>query len=383
MFLPKGEVIRNLMESFVRQQQEDAGYQHVWTGHLVKKSLYERSGHMQNYESSMFPPLVDGETEFFLKPMNCPSHMTLFNATAHSYRDLPLRFAEFATLYRYEKSGELSGLTRVRSLTQDDAHIFCLPDQVQQEFSNSLELIKNTLETYGFSDYRVALSLPDSAGKYIDAPELWEAAIQALRNAMEASGLEYVEEEGEAAFYGPKADFIAKDVLGREWQLSTIQVDFIQPGRLGCVYVGEDGQDHTPVMLHRAVTGSTERFLGVLIEHFNGAFPLWLSPVQVVVIPIADRHHSYANSVQAKLKSEGFRVDVDLRSERMGAKIRLAQLQKIPYMLIVGDKEAEANSVSLRVRGSSSAETQDLGETQIDELLTRLLNERESRDIGP
>ena len=294
-----------------------------------------------------------------------------------------MRFAEFATLYRYEKSGELSGLTRVRSLTQDDAHIFCLPEQVQQEFSNSLELIKNTLETYGFSDYRVALSLPDSAGKYIDAPELWEAAIQALRNAMEASGLEYVEEEGEAAFYGPKADFIAKDVLGREWQLSTIQVDFIQPGRLGCVYVGEDGQDHTPVMLHRAVTGSTERFLGVLIEHFNGAFPLWLSPVQVVVIPIADRHHSYANSVQAKLKSEGFRVDVDLRSERMGAKIRLAQLQKIPYMLIVGDKEAEANSVSLRVRGSSSAETQDLGETQIDELLTRLLNERESRDIGP
>ena len=383
LFLPKGEVIRNLMESFVRQQQEDAGYQHVWTGHLVKKSLYERSGHMQNYESSMFPPLVDGETEFFLKPMNCPSHMTLFNATAHSYRDLPLRFAEFATLYRYEKSGELSGLTRVRSLTQDDAHIFCLPEQVQQEFSNSLELIKNTLETYGFSDYRVALSLPDSAGKYIDAPELWEAAIQALRNAMEASGLEYVEEEGEAAFYGPKADFIAKDVLGREWQLSTIQVDFNQPGRLGCVYVGEDGQDHTPVMLHRAVTGSTERFLGVLIEHFNGAFPLWLSPVQVVVIPIADRHHSYANSVQAKLKSEGFRVDVDLRSERMGAKIRLAQLQKIPYMLIVGDKEAEANSVSLRVRGSSSAETQDLGETQIDELLTRLLNERESRDIGP
>ena len=246
-----------------------------------------------------------------------------------------------------------------------------------------MKLIKNKLETYGFSDYRVALSLPDSAGKYIDAPELWEAAIQALRNAMEASGLEYIEEEGEAAFYGPKADFIAKDVLGREWQLSTIQVDFIQPGRLGCVYVGEDGQDHTPVMLHRAVTGSIERFLGVLIEHFNGAFPLWLSPVQVVVIPIADRHYSYANSVQAKLKSEGFRVEVDLRSERMGAKIRLAQLQKIPYMLIVGDKEAEANSVSVRVRGSSSAETQDLGETQIEDFLTRLLNERESKAISP
>ena len=383
LFLPKGEKVRNLMESFVREQQERAGYQHVWTGHLVKRALYERSGHMQNYESSMFPPLTDGETEFFLKPMNCPSHMTLFNALAHSYRDLPLRYAEFATLYRYEKSGELSGLTRVRSLTQDDAHIFCLPEQVEEEFTNSLELIKHTLNTYGFSDYRVALSLPDNAGKYIDAPELWEEAINALRKAMESSGLEYVEEEGEAAFYGPKADFIAKDVLGREWQLSTIQVDFIQPGRLGCTYVGEDGQEHTPVMLHRAVTGSTERFLGVLIEHFNGAFPFWLSPIQVVIIPIADRHYEYASLIQKKLQDDGFRVEVDFRSERMGAKIRLAQLQKVPYMIIVGDKEAESSSVSVRVRGSSQTETQDLGEVQIADLIARLHREEDEKFLGP
>ena len=264
LFLPKGETVRHLMESYVRELQERTGHQHVWTANVVKGQLYDRSGHREHYADAMFPPMVDGETEFLLKPMNCPSHMMLFNAEPHSYRDLPLRYAEFATLYRYEKSGELSGLTRVRSLTQDDGHIFCTPDQIQQEFALALSLIREVLATYGFSDYRVALSLPDTGGdsKFVDAPEQWEQAVTALRNAMEASGLEFNEEEGEAAFYGPKADFIAKDVLGREWQLSTIQVDFIQPGRLGCVYTGEDGKEHTPVMLHRAVTGATERFLG-------------------------------------------------------------------------------------------------------------------------
>ena len=232
LFLPKGETVRHLMEGYVRELQERAGHQHVWTANVVKSQLYERSGHREHYADAMFPPMVDGETEFLLKPMNCPSHMTLFNAEPHSYRDLPLRYAEFATLYRYEKSGELNGLTRVRSLTQDDIHVFCTPDQIQEEFALALSLVREALDTYGLSDYRVALSLPDTGGdgKFVDAPEQWEQAVTALRSAMEASGLEFAEEEGEAAFYGPKADFIAKDVLGREWQLSTIQVDFIQPG---------------------------------------------------------------------------------------------------------------------------------------------------------
>lgn len=380
LFLPKGETVRHLMESYVRELQERAGHKHVWTGNVVKGQLYERSGHREHYADAMFPPMVDGETEFLMKPMNCPSHMMLFNAEPHSYRDLPLRYAEFATLYRYEKSGELNGLTRVRSLTQDDIHVFCTPDQIQEEFALGLSLIREAFETYGLTDYRVALSLPDTGddGKFVDAPEQWEQAVAALRSAMEASGLEFAEEEGEAAFYGPKADFIAKDVLGREWQLSTIQVDFIQPGRLGCVYTGEDGKEHTPVMLHQAVTGATERFLGVLIEHFGGAFPLWLAPVQATVIPIADRHQPYADEVAATLREAGFRVEVDARSERMNAKIRHATLQKVPYMLVAGDREAEAGTVAVRVRTG-----EDLGAIPIADFLGRIEEERETKALAP
>ena len=378
LFLPKGETVRHLMESYVREMQERTGHQHVWTGHIVKSALYERSGHREHYADAMFPPMVDGETEFLLKPMNCPSHMILFNAEPHSYRDLPLRYAEFATLYRYEKSGELNGLTRVRSLTQDDEHIFCTPDQIQEEFELALSLVREALGTYGLSDYRVALSLPDTGGKFIDAPEQWEQAVTALRAAMDASGLEYAEEEGEAAFYGPKADFIAKDVLGREWQLSTIQVDFIQPGRMGCVYTGEDGKEHTPVMLHCAVTGATERFMGMLIEHFGGAFPLWLAPVQATVIPIADRHQPYADEVAATLREAGFRVEVDARSERMNAKIRHAQLQKVPYMLVAGDREVEAGTVAVRVRTG-----EDLGALPLAAFIERIEGERETKALAP
>ena len=380
LFLPKGETVRHLMESYMREMQERTGHQHVWTANVVKGQLYERSGHREHYADAMFPPMVDGETEFLLKPMNCPSHMALFNAEPHSYRDLPLRYAEFATLYRYEKSGELNGLTRVRSLTQDDAHIFCTPDQIQQEFALGLSLVREALETYGLSDYRVALSLPDTGGngKFVDAPEQWEQAVTALRAAMDASGLEYAEEEGEAAFYGPKADFIAKDVLGREWQLSTIQVDFIEPGRMGCVYTGEDGKEHTPILLHRAVMGSTERFMGMLIEHFGGAFPLWLAPVQATVIPIADRHQPYAEEVAATLREAGFRVEVDARSERMNAKIRHAQLQKIPYMLVAGDREAEAGTVAVRVRTG-----EDLGAIPLTDFITRIEGERETKALAP
>jgi len=254
----------------------------------------------------MWPPMVDEDEMYMLKPMNCPSHMTLYNTQMHSYRELPLRYAEFATLYRYEKSGELSGLTRVRALTQDDCHVFCTPDQIQEEFGRALAVIREVMGAYGFSDYYVRLSLRDpSDDKYVQDDERWSRAEQALQDALDASGMSYVPAIGEAAFYGPKADFMARDALGREWQLSTIQVDFIQPARLGCEYIGEDGAAHTPVMLHRAVTGSTERFLAMLIEHYGGAFPTWLAPVQAIVIPIADRHVDFARS--RRVAAEGCR----------------------------------------------------------------------------
>ncbi|MCX6053575.1 MAG: threonine--tRNA ligase [Chloroflexi bacterium] len=361
LFTPKGELLRYLMETYVRQLQTKYGYEHVWTGHLVKEDLYKKSGHYDNYKDAMFPPMVDENITFRLKPMNCPSHMTLFKEMGlHSYRELPMRFAEFATLYRYEKTGELTGLTRVRSLTQDDCHTFCTPDQIGSEFSLALKLIQEVLDTYHFTDYVVRLSLRGKGGKYVQDDEKWNLAENALRQSMDAAGLDYFEAAGEAAFYGPKADFIARDVLGREWQLSTIQVDFIQPARLGLTYIGEDGQEHTPVVLHRAVTGSTERFLGVLIEHFAGAFPVWLSPVQAVLIPIADRHLEFASSIAAKLKELGIRASVDSRSERMNAKIRDAQNQKIPYMLVVGDKEMENGQVALRLRSGENPGAMDL-----------------------
>jgi threonyl-tRNA synthetase len=355
LFTPKGEMLRYIMENYVRDVQTRYGFQHVWTGHLVKEDLYHRSGHYDNYKDSMFPPMVDENVTFRLKPMNCPSHMTLYNEMGkHSYRELPLRFAEFATLYRYEKTGELSGLTRVRALTQDDCHTFCTEDQIRQEFSLDLQVIKEVLNRYRFSDYKVRLSLRGAGGKYVQDDEKWIKAEAALRAALVANEVDFYEAEGEAAFYGPKADFIARDVLGREWQLSTIQVDFIQPARLGCGYVGEDGAEHTPVVLHRAVTGTTERFLGVIIEHFAGAFPDWLAPVQAIVVPIADRHLDYSQKVAADLRALGFRVEVDVRSERMNSKIRDAQNQKIPYMLVVGDKEAEAGAVALRLRNGDN-----------------------------
>ncbi len=357
LFLPKGEMLRHLMERYVREVQSRHGYEHVWTGNLVNEQLYARSGHLEHYRDAMFPPMVDGETRYRLKPMNCPSHMTLYNSGAHSYRDLPLRYAEFATLYRYEKSGEVTGLTRVRSLTQDDAHVFCTEDQVQDEFRRALEIIREVLDTYGFEDYRVRLSLrdPDDT-KYIADEEKWARAEVALRDALDAAGIPYEPVAGEAAFYGPKADFLARDVLGREWQLSTIQVDFIQPARLECEYIGEDGKAHTPVLLHRAVTGTTERFMAVLIEHYAGAFPVWLSPVQAVVIPVADRHLGYAREVRETLAGRGLRVEVDESQNSMQKKIRENARQKIPYLLIVGDAEANEGAVNVRRRGDKKQE---------------------------
>jgi threonyl-tRNA synthetase len=355
LFTPKGEMLRYLMEGYVRDLQTKYGYQHVWTGHVVKEDLYHKSGHYDNYVDSMFPPMVDGNQIYRLKPMNCPSHMMLYKEMGmHSYRELPMRFSEFATLYRYEKTGELTGLARVRALTQDDCHIFCTEEQIESEFSLALNLIREVLDRYRFSDYKVRLSLRGKTGKYVKDDEKWDKAEAALRAALDANQVEYFEATGEAAFYGPKADFLARDVLGREWQLSTIQVDFIQPARLGLTYIGEDGQEHTPVVLHRAVTGTTERFLAVLIEHFAGAFPVWLAPVQAVLIPIADRHIPYAQAVAESLEAAGVRVEVDDRGERMNAKIRDAQKQKVPYMLVVGDKEEESDQVALRLRSGKN-----------------------------
>jgi threonyl-tRNA synthetase len=372
LFTPKGEALRHAMESYVREVQTRYGYQHVWTGNVVKESLYHKSGHYDNYKESMFPPMVESEDLIFrLKPMNCPSHMTLFNQLGVlSYRDLPLRFAEFATLYRYEDSGALHGLTRVRALTQDDCHIFCREDQIEEEFTLALNLIREVLATYQFHDYKVRLSLRGAGGKFVADDEKWERATNALRSALEKNGIAYFAEEGEAAFYGPKADFIARDVLGREWQLSTIQVDFIQPARLGCQYIGDDGQQYTPVVLHRAVTGTTERFLGVLIEHFGGAFPLWLAPVQAVIIPITDRHSDYARGLKRRLEAAGLRVEIDEARDRMQGKIRRAQLQKVPYMLIIGDKEQAADAAAVRLRSG-----EDLGAVPLNDLIERMQRE--------
>jgi threonyl-tRNA synthetase len=368
LFTPKGEMLRYLMEGYVREVQTRYGYQHVWTGHLVKEDLYRQSGHYDNYKESMFPPLLDENIAYRLKPMNCPSHMTLYKEMGlHSYRELPLRFSEFATLYRYEKTGELTGLTRVRALTQDDCHIFCTEDQIGEEFARALSLIQEVLNRYRFTDYRVRLSLRGEGGKYVKDEEKWVKAEKALHKALDASGLDYFTATGEAAFYGPKADFLARDVLGREWQLSTIQVDFIQPSRLGLVYIGEDGAEHVPVVLHRAVTGSTERFMGVVIEHFAGAFPVWLAPVQAMIIPIADRHVDYARDVARFLSQAGLRVEVDDRGERMNAKIRDAQNQKIPYMLVVGNREVDENMVSVRLRSE-----ENLGALPLNEFLARV-----------
>jgi threonyl-tRNA synthetase len=379
MFLPNGEMLRHLMEGYVRQTQERYGYQHVWTSHLGKVRLYKTSRHWYTYRENMFP-VMKGEQEiseddaYVLKPMNCPHHITLYKSQMHSYRELPVRYAEFATLYRYEKAGTLTGLARVRSLTQDDAHVFMRPDQVQQEFDNAINLTLEVFETYGLADYSVRLSLrdPQKKDEYIGSDEVWEAAETALRDATERKGIKYEVGIGEAAFYGPKVDFMVRDALGREWQCSTIQLDFNQPENFQLEYIGEDGQAHRPVMIHRAVTGSTERLMAMLIEHFAGAFPVWLAPVQAMIIPIADRHYDYASKVLATLKEAGIRAEIDMRGERMNAKIRDAQLQKIPYMLVVGDKEAAADAASVRLRSNVDLKSMPLNQfvERVGEIIT-------------
>ena len=384
LLLPNGAIVRQEMEKLIRELQDARGYQEVWTGHVARGELFRRSGHLENYSDVMYPAMHehnedggDGDA-YFLKPMNCPVHMTLYNNSLHSYRELPLRYAEYSTLYRFEKSGQLSGLTRVRSLTQDDCHIFITPEQISDEVSRVLELVQTLFETYGMPSFRYELSLPGEGGKFVDNPDAWATAVSALREALDDAGIDYVEQEGEAAFYGPKADLFVSDVMGREWQLSTIQLDLIQPARLGCVYVGEDGERHTPVVIHRAIHGSFERFLGILIEHYAGAFPLWLAPIQARCVPIADRHLDWANDVAAELRAAGLRVDVDDGNERMQAKIRNGQRRKIPYLLVIGDREVESRSAAVRVRNGDDLGARPLGE--IREMLSRL---QQSRAIEP
>ncbi|MBZ9751379.1 threonine--tRNA ligase [Deinococcus sp. HMF7604] len=351
LWLPNGTVLREELAAFLKAQQFQRGYQGVITPNIGNLDLYKTSGHYQNYSDSNFSPITVDDEEYMLKPMNCPHHMRIYASKPRSYRDLPVRLAEFGTVYRYEQSGELNGLTRVRGFTQDDAHIFCRPDQLKSEFLNVLDLTVLVLRTFGMEDvrFRVGTRDPESA-KYVGEDSYWEMAEGQIIQAVEEVGLPYSIEPGDAAFYGPKLDFVVKDVLGREWQLGTIQVDPNLPERFDLTYVGEDGQDHRPIVIHRAPFGSLERFVGILIEHYAGDFPLWLAPRQVMIIPIADRHNDYAEQLRGELHAAGLRAEVDDSSNRMQAKVRQAELSKIPVMLIVGDKEAEARQVSTRER---------------------------------
>jgi len=366
---PKGGMLRKVAEDFCRAEHERGGYEFVYSPHIGKADLWQTSGHLGWYRENMYSPLdIEGQ-EYFLKPMNCPFHIHIYKSRTRSYRDLPLRFAEWGTVYRYERSGVLHGLMRVRGFTQDDAHLFCRPDQMPEEIDRVLAFSLSVLRAFGFQDFQCYLSTrnPDkSAGM----AEQWEAPTEALRQALERAAVPYRIDEGEATFYGPKIDIKVTDALGREWQLSTIQFDFTLPERFDLAFIGEDGQEHRPYMVHRALMGSMERFMGVLIEHYAGAFPVWLSPVQAVVIPIADRHVEYAGQVQAQLRLGGVRAAIDDRGERMNAKIRDAQMQKVPYMLVVGDRERDAQAVSVRLRSG-----EDLGSQSMGSFLARIQEE--------
>ena len=370
---PKGGMVRKITEDYCREEHEKGGYDFVYSPHIGKANLWETSGHLDWYQENMYSPIdIEGQ-QYFLKPMNCPFHVEIYKSQLRSYRDLPLRYAEWGTVYRYERSGVLHGLLRVRGFTQDDAHLFCRPDQMPQEIDRVLRFSLNLLRAFGFEDFQAYLATRNpekSAGK----PEDWEAPTEALIQALDRAEIPYQIDEGEAVFYGPKIDLKIKDALGREWQLSTIQFDFILPEHFDMTYVGEDGREHRPYMIHRALLGSMERFMGVLIEHYGGAFPVWLAPVQAAIIPIADRHMEYAHSLASQLKGAKLRVQVDDRGERMNAKIRDAQMQKIPYMLVIGDREVEAGTVAVRLRSG-----ENLGAIAIDDFIGRVNEDSKNR----
>ncbi|MDQ7054997.1 MAG: threonine--tRNA ligase [Persephonella sp.] len=364
LWLPKGAIIRNEIESHWKEEHLKRGYRLVYTPHVGKEQLWKTSGHVDFYRENMFPEMNIEEEGYFVKPMNCPFHVEIYKSKQRSYKELPIRLAELGTVYRYERSGVLHGLMRVRGFTQDDAHIICREDQVEKEIQDVLHLILDTLRSYGFEEFKVYLSTRPE--KSVGDDRMWDVATDSLRKAIESVGLDYEIDEGGGAFYGPKIDVKIKDAIGRLWQCSTVQFDFNLPERFDMYYIGEDNHRHRPYMIHRAIFGSIERFIGVLIEHYAGLLPLWLSPVQAVVIPISDVHIPYAREVKDKLEEEGLRVEIDERNERMNKKIRDAELQKVPYMLIVGDREMENKTVSLRTKKKGN-----MGSLTIEEFVKR------------
>lgn len=402
LWTPKGAILRKQLQAFISEQLYKQGYEEVFTPHIGKLGLYKTSGHFPYYSESQFPPVIDREAMdqmaeegktvkdlnecvccgnidgYLLKPMNCPMHAKIYASQPRSYRDLPIRLSEFGTVYRWEQSGELNGMTRVRGFTQDDAHLFCTEDQVAAEIQGCLHLVKVICKTLGMNDYRVRVGLrdPDSS-KYTGDSALWDKAEKALIDAAQGLGVPFTTEAGEAAFYGPKIDFVVKDVIGREWQLGTVQVDYNLPVRFDLTYTGPDNKEHRPVMIHRAPFGSWERFIGVLIEHFAGNFPTWLSPEQVRILTINDDLLPYGEEVMAQLKAKGVRVSLDKHSDKIGAKIRRAELSKVPYMLVLGAKEKESGEVAVRSRNNKSLE----GTHKTDDFITALIKEIQERSL--
>jgi threonyl-tRNA synthetase len=373
---PKGAMVRQLIEDYWREEHLKDDYEFVFAPHIAKLDVWRQSGHTEFYEA-MYPPILSEGMEYELKPMNCPFHIMVYNSRQRSYRDLPLRWAELGTVYRFERSGVLHGLLRVRGFTVDDAHIFCRADQMESEIKKVIHLALRLLATFGFKDFDIFLSTRPE--KYVGQIEDWDQATMALQNALEASGLNYKVDEGEGVFYGPKIDIKVKDVLRRSWQCTTIQLDFNLAERFDLNYVGEDGKLHRPFMIHRALLGSLERFFGILIEHYNGNFPVWLAPVQVIILPISERHNDYASSLDKKFKEKGLRSRADLRREKIGYKIRDAETHKIPLILVVGDKEVDQGTASLRIHGIG-----DKGEIKVKEFLEKVreLNKNKSLEVS-
>jgi threonyl-tRNA synthetase len=370
---PKGALLRMLIEDYEKKEHLRRGYQIVMGPHILKSDIWVTSGHYEYYKDNMYIFKVD-EEEYAIKPMNCPGHMLIYKSKMRSYRDLPIRYFELGNVYRREKTGVLHGLLRVRGFTQDDAHIFCLPDQLEQEITGVIDFVIDTMKVFGFKDYKIDLSTRPP--KSIGTDQMWERATSALKKSLDSKGMSYEINEGEGAFYGPKIDIMVKDALGRPWQCATVQCDFALPERFDLTYISAEGKKERPVMLHRVILGSLERFIGTIIEHYTGAFPVWLAPVQVLVIPITDRSHDYADSVSGLLQNADIRVDLDKRNEKLQYKIREGELNKIPYMLIIGDKEKEAGTVSLRARKEG-----DIGPVKIEDFIARIKEEINKKTI--
>jgi threonyl-tRNA synthetase len=367
VFHPKGGIIRTVMEDYSRRRHEQAGYEFVYSPHITKEELFQTSGHLQWFAEGMFPPIeLDGGTDYYLKPMNCPFHCLIFRSRTRSYRELPLRLFEFGTVYRYEKSGVVHGLTRARGFTQDDAHIYTTKEQMGEELVSLLDFVLSLLSDYGLSDFYLELSTKPP-GKAVGTDEEWDEATETLRRAAGTKDLELVLDEGGGAFYGPKISVQAKDAIGRTWQMSTIQLDFQTPQRFGLTYIGADNERHQPIMIHRALFGSVERFFGVLVEHYAGAFPTWLAPVQATVLPVADRHDEYGAKLVARLRSTGIRADlVDGHAGALGARIRRTKQEKVPYVLVVGDDDVAHDTLGVNARGTSSAASPPKSRTERD-----------------